>query len=141
MNVFVEKQSPQWILKQRLVWLNAKRKAVKQDGLVHFHYDGHNIYLLLNDSFTLVVQTQSWTILSIIGSVKGVGKMKDLKNDAGELALNRLSLPGKSQDQNYYIYGYIFPQQLVSPTYIGLNKKFDPISDFFLVSPPWFQVF
>ena len=43
-----------------------------------------NIYLLLNDSFTFIVPTQSLTIWSTTGSARGVGKMKDLKNDATE---------------------------------------------------------
>ena len=43
-----------------------------------------NGYLLLDDSFTFIVQTQSLTIRSTTGSARGVGRTKDLENDAIE---------------------------------------------------------
>ena len=43
-----------------------------------------NGYLVLNDSFTFIVQAQSLTIRSTTGSARGMGKTKDLENDAIE---------------------------------------------------------
>jgi hypothetical protein len=66
--------------------------------------------LLLNDSFISVVQTQSWTILSVIGTIRGVGKMKDLENDA---LLNKLWLQDymwQKPEMKITIYGYTCPQ-------------------------------
>jgi hypothetical protein len=61
--------------------------------------------------------------------VKGVGKMKDLKNNAIEQIAAKLHVA--TAKIKITIYVRIFPRKSVSPTYIGLNKKFDPMSDFF----------
>jgi hypothetical protein len=67
--------------------------------------------------------------------VKGMGKMKDLENDIIEqIVIARLHVA--TAKIKITIYRNIFPWQLVSPMHIGLNKKFDPMSNFFLATPP-----
>jgi hypothetical protein len=53
-----------------------------------------------------------------------------LKNNAIEQIVIAMLHVAKAEIK-IIIHGNIFPQQSVSPTHIGLNKKFDPMSDFF----------
>jgi len=72
-----------------------------------------NIYLLLDDSFSSIVKTQNWTILSIIGSVKGLGKMKDLENNVFDTRTH----VAKAEIKNT-IYGYTVACKKNAPSQI-----------------------